>query len=106
MRVGSPLFSTLLFSSAGPRQPAVCFRRHIHPWLLAERAHAATAEPEVSTLGDLPDFRGPSRLLKDAYKKSQLVQPEHEAGESEETCHQICDAEDRCVRLGPLHGAA
>lgn len=80
MRVGSPLFSTLLFSSAGPRQPAVCFRRHIHPWLLAERAHAATAEPEVSTLGDLPDFRGPSRLLKDAYKKSQLVQPNTKLG--------------------------
>ena len=35
---------------------------------------------EVSTLGDLPDFRGPSRLLKDAYKKSQLVQPNTKLG--------------------------
>ena len=28
----------------------------------------------MSSLGEMPDFRGPSRLLKEAYKKSELVQ--------------------------------
>jgi nucleolar GTP-binding protein len=56
--------SVLLFS--GPP------RRHIHPWLAAERSNAPPSGP--SSLGELPDFRGPSRLLKDAYKQSMMVQ--------------------------------
>ena len=48
--------------------------RHVHPWLAAEAARAAEANAHAgpASLGELPDFRGPSRLLKDAYKKMSL----------------------------------
>jgi nucleolar GTP-binding protein len=49
-------------------------RRCLHPWLLAEQARHQEEAAQYSSLGDLPDFRGPSRLLKDAYKKSLTVQ--------------------------------
>ena len=31
-------------------------------------------DTNVSSLGQIPDFRGPSRLMKDAYKQSKLIQ--------------------------------
>ena len=41
-------------------------RRHYHPWLAHEAAVAADEQRARSvTLGDLPDFKGPSRLRKE-----------------------------------------
>ena len=66
----------LLVTSPSP-SPTAHSRRCIHPWLLAEqtRLKEEAIEQQMSSLGDLPDFRGPSRLLKDAYKKSLEVKP-------------------------------
>ena len=56
-------------------------RRHYHPWLAHEAAVAADEQrARAVTLGDLPDFKGPSRLRKEAYKKSQLVVPNPRIG--------------------------
>ena len=58
------------------RLPASPIRRHIHPWLVEQVETEARAETaRVASLGELPDFKGPSRLIKEAYKKSQQVPP-------------------------------
>ena len=55
--------------------------RHIHPWVVLEQQYQEELRAAThSSLGDLPDFRGPARLLKDAYKKSKEVQPSFKAG--------------------------
>ena len=50
----------------------------MHPWLLAQQHQEALGGP--TSLGELPDFRGPSRLLKDAYKRSKTVEPNPRIG--------------------------
>ena len=61
--------------------PTPMYRRHVHPWLVHEASIAAEQHASVPvTLGDLPDFKGPSRLLKEAYKKSQKVVPNSRIG--------------------------
>lgn len=63
----------LLSSLTCVRRPAASLhRRCVHPWLAHEQVHA---EHTVASLGELPDFKGPSRLLKEAYKASQKVVP-------------------------------
>ena len=56
--------------------------RHVHPWshLSADAQSAEQEHASASSLGDLPDFRGPSRLLKEAYKKSKEVTPNFKIG--------------------------
>ena len=55
--------------------------RHVHPWLAAEaRAADALQGAGPSSLSELPDFRGPSRLVKEAYKKSKEVAPNYKIG--------------------------
>ena len=48
-------------------------RRFCHPWLALQEHGAEPLGP--SSLANLPDFKGPSRLRKEAYKASQLVCP-------------------------------
>ena len=55
-------------------RPQIHQRRCLHPWLAAQQKAFNEQEAEMSSLGEMPDFRGPSRLLKEAYKKSELVQ--------------------------------
>ena len=55
--------------------------RHVHPWVVLEQNYEEDLKAATySSLGDLPDFRGPARLLKDAYKKSKEVQPNFKLG--------------------------
>ena len=61
----------------------VCTRvRHVHPWLAAQLSqdNALHESSGPSSLAELPDFRGPSRLLKDAYKKSKELTPNYKIG--------------------------
>ena len=74
-------------SSAAVRllQPS-CTMAPIPPIMLRTRSLRATGpvasfesdgtvrEVNVSSLGEIPDFRGPSRLRKEAYKEMKLVQ--------------------------------
>ena len=69
MRSACLLFATLPFR----RPPLVMQRRLVHPWLSLEAANREPTGP--SSLQQLPDFKGPARLLKEAYKASQLVVP-------------------------------
>ena len=55
-----------------PLPPPQC-RRFVHPWLAHQETLREPAGP--SSLGNLPDFKGGTRLLKEAYKASQLVTP-------------------------------
>jgi len=66
----------LICSSGMPlrRAPSLSVhRRHCHPWLALETAANRQASEGPSSLGDLPDFKGPARLLKEAYKVSNNV---------------------------------
>ena len=61
----------------------VCTRvRHVHPWLAAQLSqdNALHESSGPSSLAELPDFRGPSRLLTDAYKKSKELTPNYKIG--------------------------
>jgi len=82
MRVlGFALARVLLCSSYMPLMPPPLLRpavwtprRHVHAWLKAEQHPLAVVdEASVSSLGEIPDFKGPARLMKEAYKKSRLV---------------------------------
>ena len=81
MRAGAhpSLLRTVLLCSSGLqlRRPALLeqHRRHVHPWLAQEMAAFEAQKENHSSLGELPDFRGPSRLLKDAYKQSVSLVP-------------------------------
>ncbi len=64
----------LLFAALPLRRPPLAVqRRLVHPWLAYEDVNREPAGP--SSLAHLPDFKGPARLLKEAYKASQLVVP-------------------------------
>ena len=54
--------------------------RHVHPWLAAQQSADALRDQGHSSLNDLPDFRGPARLLKDAYKSTKEVTPNYKLG--------------------------
>ena len=78
----NPSLRTILTLSCATRRGPALRVRHVHPWLAAEvkSAEALRSEQHVSSLADLPDFRGPSRLRKEAYKQSQEVQPNFKIG--------------------------
>jgi nucleolar GTP-binding protein len=80
MRAGALHLRAVLLCTSGlhlRRPPPLWYqqRRTVHPWLAHHDALAERHAEAHLSLGDLPDFRGPARLLKEAYKKSLTVKP-------------------------------